>query len=255
MTLQNEMQNPLAEIEFANLCSHYKDTFDIQIGTIKQRDRLFYILLLILSFFSLQIMSGDLINGAISSYVNKQVGILIDDRSNLFGTILWFLVFGVSSRYFQIILQIERQYDYLHALEHMLNSHYEGTIAFTREGKTYNTNYPLFSNWMCFLYTVAFPVLILTCIIIRINIDLNALNTLGFKLLPAFLCYLLVGTSTILYMDKLHRPTIKQWILITLKKIKELFSRKRRTKIKEYDKVNDKLEINFLKQEDGGGEN
>lgn len=207
--LQSNINNPLAEAEFTNLCTHYKDTFEIQLYTLKQRDRLFYILLLILSFFSLQIMSGDFINGAICGYVNKQLGILIDSKSNLFGTILWFLVFGISSRYFQIVLQIERQYDYLHELEHLLNSHYKETVAFTREGKSYITNYPTFSNWMCFLYTVAFPILILSTIVIRINIDLAGLDTLGIRLLPAFMCYLLVGTSTILYLDKLHRLSVK----------------------------------------------
>ena len=88
----------LDEAKFNNLCAHYKDTYEIHLSSIKQRDTLFYALLVILALFSLQVTSTDLVNSALGSYINKQFDISIDKNSNLFGTLLWLLLFGFSSK-------------------------------------------------------------------------------------------------------------------------------------------------------------
>jgi hypothetical protein len=211
---QNNVGRSLGEAEFNNLCSHYKDTYDIHLASIKQRDTLFYALLVILAFFSLQVTSADLVNGALSSYINKEFGIAVDKSSNLFGTLLWLLLFGASSRYYQIVIQIERQYDYIHHLEELLNSKYAGSRAFTREGKAYLEKYPLFSNWVWVLYTAAFPLIILLSIALRIQGELAKFDILGLSLAPGFVCYLLVGTSTILYLGKLHGASLLKLLTI-----------------------------------------
>ncbi|CAC9649860.1 hypothetical protein, partial [uncultured Gammaproteobacteria bacterium] len=41
----------MEEAKFNNLCSHYKDSFDIHLASIKQRDKLFYWLLIIMAVF------------------------------------------------------------------------------------------------------------------------------------------------------------------------------------------------------------
>ncbi|MDR3089987.1 MAG: hypothetical protein LBU39_09235 [Desulfobulbaceae bacterium] len=212
---QNSVGHSLSETEFNNLCSHYKDTYEIHLASVKQRDTLFYALLVILAFFALQMTSTDLVNSALSSYVNKQLDISIGKNSNLFGTLLWFLLFGLSSRYYQTVIQIERQYDYIHHLEEIVSSRFAGTRAFTREGKSYLGEYPLFSNWIWLLYTLAFPLIILLCIIIRIHGELASYGTLGLSLVPSFVSYLLVGTSTILYIGKLHDSSLRKLLTIT----------------------------------------
>lgn len=211
---QNNLGHSLGEAEFNNLCSHYKDTFEVHLASIKQRDTLFYALLVILAFFSLQVTSSDLVNGALSSYINKEFGVTIDKSSNLFGSLLWLLLFGVSSRYYQIVIQIERQYDYIHHVEELLNGKYPGSRAFTREGKSYLEKYPLFSNWVWLLYTAAFPLIILLSIALRIQDELSRFDILGIGLAPGFVCYLLVGTSTILYLGKLHAALLLKLLTI-----------------------------------------
>lgn len=211
---QSSASHSLGETEFDNLCSHYKDTYEIHLGSIKQRDTLFYALLVILALFSLQVTSTDLVNGALSGYVNKQLDISIDKNSNLFGALLWLLLFGFSSRYYQTVIQIERQYDYIHHLEEIIGSRYTGTRAFTREGKSYLGEYPLFSNWVWLLYTLAFPLIILLCITIRIHGELGNYEALGLALVPGFVSYLLVGTSTILYIGKLHGVALRKLLTI-----------------------------------------
>lgn len=207
MKRQNNNKS-LEDAEFNNLCAHYKDTYEIHLASIKQRDRLFYVLLVILAFFSLQITSIDVINGIFSDFVQKNYGIAINKSSQLFSTMLWLLLFGFSSKYYQLVIYIERQYEYIHHLEDILNIQYPGTLIFTREGKSYSNNYPIFSNWVHLLYTVAFPLLILTSIIFRVGNDFVNLEPLGINWNISIASYLLVGTSTILYLGKLHKEKI-----------------------------------------------
>ena len=56
----------LGEPEFSNLCSHYKDTYEIHLASVKQRNMLFYALLVILALFLLQVTSTDLVNSILS---------------------------------------------------------------------------------------------------------------------------------------------------------------------------------------------
>ena len=215
MMPQSDIWASLGEAEFNNLCSHYKDTYEIHLSSIKQRDTLFYALLVILALFSLQVTSTDIVNSALSGYINKQLDITIDKNSNLFGTLLWLLLFGFSSRYYQTVIQIERQYDYIHHLEEIIGGRFTGTRAFTREGKSYLGEYPLFSNWIWLIYTLAFPLIILLCISIRIQGELESYEKLGLALIPGFVSYLLVGTSTILYIGKLHGSILRKLLTIT----------------------------------------
>lgn len=155
----------MEEVKFNNLCSHYKDTFDIHQASIKQRDTLFYGLLIILAVFTLQLSSTEVVVSVVNDYVNKTTGIKLGKSADFISTLLWLLLLGFTTRYYQVVLEIERQYGYLHALEEKLNGYYPESKAFTREGKSYLSKYPLFSNWIWLLYTVFFPSLIIFCVI------------------------------------------------------------------------------------------
>ena len=147
----------MEEAKFNNLCSHYKDSFDLHRSSIKQRDLLFYCLLIILAIFTLQISSAETVVNIVNEYVTKISGVKIGNNLGFISTLIWLLLLGFSTRYFQVVLEIERQYEYLQALEIQLNSYYSGSKAFTREGKAYLSKYPLFSNWVWLLYTLFFP--------------------------------------------------------------------------------------------------
>lgn len=207
-------QGSFAESKLNNLCAHYKDTYDIHLGSVKQRDALFYALLVIAAFFSLQITSMEFVNGIITDYLAKETGIAIAKDSSLLSTLLWFLLLGISTKYFQVTVQIERQYEYLHALEESLNRHYPGTPVFTREGASYLNDYPTFSNWLWLLNTLAFPLLLLLAISIRIKSEISSTSDI-YPLIPNFICYLLIGTSTVLFLGKLHG----HWVLGHLSKV------------------------------------
>jgi hypothetical protein len=56
-----------------------------------------------------------------------------------------------------VAILLERQYTYIHGLEAALASEFPAP-TFTREGKAYLKEYPLFSAWTHYLYTAVFPV-------------------------------------------------------------------------------------------------
>ncbi len=208
--------------KFNNLCSHYKDTFDNHKSTIKQRDRLFYILLLILSVFTLQLTEGNISATVIEQYAEINSGIEISNSIEFISTLLWFLLLGFTIRYFQIVIEIERQYEYLHSLEKLLNDFYAGTKAFTREGKAYLSGYPLFSKWVGWLYTIIFPALILISISIKIFPKKFSwiFSEINFSI--DFLSFIIIFVATILYIHKLHEKALKRYWLW----IKHRFSKK-----------------------------
>lgn len=196
------------ESRLEQACSHYKDTYEIHQGTLRQRDILFYILLAATAAFSLQATSPEAANSALTEYIANAVGVKVSKDSRLLDSMLWFLLLGTSTRYFQLNVQIERQYEYLHELESYLNKYFPRTTVFTREGISYLGNYPLFSNWIWFLYTIAFPVLLLAAITIRIKLQLSStlqLTSIAFDTA----CYFLVGTSATLYLVRMHRSWVK----------------------------------------------
>lgn len=214
----------MEEAKFNNLCSHYKDTFEIHKISIKQRDRLFYSVLIILGIFTLQFSSIDAAVNIVNGSVDKIIGVKLEKNINFISTLLWFLLLGFTIRYFQVVIGIEGQYSYLHILEEELNKFYSGTKVFTREGKSYLSKYPLFSNWVWFLYTLIFPCLIIFCVIFRIKKEIISISTIDINLIIDFLCYLIIGTSSVLYIYKLHEFTIENIINNFINKITNWYS-------------------------------
>jgi len=197
------------EAKFNNLCSHYKDTFDIHQASIKQRDKLFYGLLVILAVFTLQLSSTEVVVSVVNDYVSKNTGIKLGKSADFISTLLWLLLLGFTTRYFQVIIGIERQYGYLHHLEEKLNCFHPESKVFTREGKFYLSKYPLFSNWVWLLYTVFFPSLIIFCVVMRINSEIEVMISIEVNQIIDFTCYLIIGTSSILYIYRLHESSIQ----------------------------------------------
>ncbi|MCP4370938.1 MAG: hypothetical protein GY797_22915 [Deltaproteobacteria bacterium] len=202
----------MEEINFNNLCSHYKDTFDIHLVSIKQRDRLFYGLLIVLALFTLQLSSTEVVANMIGEYVNKTTGVKLGNNIDFISTLLWLLLLGFSIKYFQVVLGIERQYGYLHTLEEQLNGLYPNSKAFTREGKFYLNKYPLFSNWVWFLYTIFFPILILFCALMRVISEMKIMKTIGVNQIIDYSCCTVIVISSILYMYRLHESGINNLI-------------------------------------------
>ncbi|MCK5591890.1 MAG: hypothetical protein KAI72_08045 [Candidatus Pacebacteria bacterium] len=199
------------QVKFDNLCSHYKDTYELHKEDVKHRDKLFYSLLIVLGLFTIQSLSPEIVAEVMQDKAGESVAAIIVNDINLISTLLWFALFGLSSRYFQINIRIERQYDYIHSLESGLNSFYPCSKAFTREGKSYLNKYPLFLNWMSILYTIVFPMLILFVVSIQILDEIKSDNE---NLVLDSMCCLVIYISVILYLLMIHGKTkFFKWLL------------------------------------------
>lgn len=189
---------------FNGLCAHYKDSCDINQATVKQRDTLFYLLLAILSLFVMHSLYTDFFNSVASGIFKKQTDADLKDKVDLISTFLWLFIFGVSSKYYQVVGIIERQYEYIHALEEQLEKFYKNTPVFSREGKFYLNKYPTFSNWMWFLYTIAFPSLILFCISFKAYTEVGLYGIHSMKVAINISVGACSAITTILYMARVH---------------------------------------------------
>lgn len=145
------------------LYDHYKESFSLIRQRETQRDRQF---LLVIALFALLAVGVSYSDALMSVLASATVLGVTTNISNVpvpaLVTLLWIYTLAISLRYCQNSINIERQYEYLHALENRLGEAADDSVAFQREGRAYLTNYPIFSEWAWILYAFVFPAL---CII------------------------------------------------------------------------------------------
>ena len=154
------------------LSEHYSHTFDFLQTHLKKRDSLFMWALLILAVMLFQIYTPSEASNLIAQLIEKKLEIKTQINLLYIQSIIWFFLLAIVVKYFQSLAFIERQYSYLHSLENLLSSEYEGT-AFTREGKSYLNNYSYFLHWTSFLYTMLFPAMLATITTSKIVSEYN----------------------------------------------------------------------------------
>ncbi len=188
------------KVELLN--DHYKDSFLNIKDSLKLRDRLFFGVLAVITIMLYQIYLPQEAGNAIGQFIAKGLNLEKPINTSFIGSVIWFILLGLVVRYFQTVVYIERQYDYIHNLEDQLSSLYNN-MAFTREGKSYLSNYPYFSDWVWILYANFFPILLIIVIIAKI---LNEIRFAGLSALSIFdiLVSVSIVVSTILYLCMIH---------------------------------------------------
>ena len=188
------------------LYDHYKETCSIVGEAIKNRHRLMVFVLVILGFFAFQSIFPSASNTAVKDFLNFKFGLSSGIDLSVIGNFVWFLLLIFSLRYFQIAVFVERQQTYLHKVENELNKKL-GEEIITREGKSYLSNYPGFSNWMWALYTIIFPLLLLLIAIAKIYGELKNVCVMGWSasLLLDTTAFVLLAPSVVLYLLMLHK--------------------------------------------------
>lgn len=185
------------------LADHYKDTFNFQQSILKRRDKLFLVVLCILILMLFQLYTPKEASYFITDFVSNKLKIETPMNLLFVQSIIWFGLLAATLKYFQSVILIERQYNYIHQLEEQISKEYEKK-AFTREGKSYIKDYPIILNWASFLYTIIFPVILL---IISISKIINEFKVLGCKQILVWVngsIFLFLLSSVILYIYVLH---------------------------------------------------
>lgn len=145
------------EFIFTNLYDHYKDTIKYLKSDLSKRDSFtLYSLIFLIIYFFVEFKTTDSISLA-NTWLDKKIGLSININYDLLSTGVLLLLFIYILRYFQMNLNIEKQYNYIHKLENDLN-----TIAnrqlITREGFSYLQDYPLLPALIHRLYNFFLPI-------------------------------------------------------------------------------------------------
>ena len=200
------MESISDDIKFTALCSHYSDTFANIKESIKLRDKLTALILLVLAFLALYTFWPTDAITAFSGMSEQKIGLAISVDVGFLGSIVWFALLIAVVRYTQVVVYIERQYKYIHKIEEELHKHFDNSIAFTREGKSYLKDYPKFSDWIWTLYTIIFPFVLGVIVLVKIITEWAVFfHAITVPLLLNTTVAVLILISIILYMFFIHR--------------------------------------------------
>ena len=114
------------------LNDHYKDTFVYLKETLRLRDRLFVFILVTITLLLFQLYSPSEAGTTIGAFIAKQLDVQNAVSIAFVGSVIWFALLAFVMRYFQTVIFIEIQYNYIHNVENQLSVHYDHK-AFTRE--------------------------------------------------------------------------------------------------------------------------
>jgi len=159
------------------LHDHYKDSFNWIREREKQRDRLFLIIITLIGLLYFELSYPEMAKQIIRHA--KAGGITVDLSAvpiSIFLSVTWTILFALALRYCQVSILIERQYSYLHDVEIRLEEIIDMHGMFQREGKSYLDKYPLFSTWAWIFYTMLFPSIILTAVIMAWLLETEQIN-------------------------------------------------------------------------------
>jgi len=186
------------------LNDHYNNTVTDFKKLNKTRDTNFLFILILLGVMAFQYVSPSQSQSVLVQAVQKKLEIDAAVSINVIGSLVWFALLYVAIRYFQNVINIEKQYNYTHQLEKELAKHYDGK-AFTREGKAYLNNYAIFSDWVHIVYWYIFPVLFTTAITVKMVGEWAVNNQNTLQLWLNTIIYVSLVISTGLYVFSLYR--------------------------------------------------
>jgi len=185
------------------LTNHYSETFLNLKDSLKSRNRLFLYMVIVISIMLFKIYSPIDFADSVSKIISNKFGLSESIDITFIETIIWISLLGITIRYFQTVIYIENQYTYIHQTEDKINS-ILGSDFFTREGKSYLENYPMFSTWIWILYTIVYPILLGMIIISKIVNECKLNTEISILFGVNIAIFLSIMISIILYLILIH---------------------------------------------------
>ncbi len=198
------MANITPDTKLTVLSEHYNNTVADFKKLNKARDTNFLFLLILLGVMAFQYVSPGQSQSVLVQVAQKKLEIDATLSINVISSLVWFALLYLAVRYFQNVINIEKQYNYTHQLESELARHYNGK-AFTREGKAYLDNYAIFSDWVHIVYWYIFPVLFTAAITVKIAGEWTAANQNTLQVWLNTIIFASLVISTALYVFSLYR--------------------------------------------------
>ena len=185
---------------------HYKDTFQQQVRYIENRNRYFFISLVLVGLLFVLITDPTTVNNAANGFAQKNVSekFVFD-----FGYVNHFILFGllcVLILYFQVNLTIEKHYEYLWKLENDLTNELQ-PLSITREGKFYLKVKPTFLKWVSKIYKFFYPISIIFAIVVKLLLVIQGQNFTSLNFwVDLVLCLIIIAiTSLYCYWQNIER--------------------------------------------------
>ena len=198
------MPKPSDDTKLTVLNDHYNNTVTDFKKLNKTRDTNFLFILILLGVMAFQYVSPSQSQSVLTQFAQKKLEVDAAISVNVIASLVWFALLYVAIRYFQNVINIEKQYNYTHQLEKELAKHYDGK-AFTREGKAYLNNYAIFSDWVHIVYWYIFPVLFTAVITVKIVGEWAASSQNALQVWLNTAIYASLVVSTALYVFSLYR--------------------------------------------------
>lgn len=183
------------------LHDHYKDTYSRIRERERQRDRLFLIVVSLLGVLLLQLHHSLLLQQTVTeaTIAGAKFNLSKIPIPVLLSTSWVFLAIFLL-RYYQVVIHIEKQYDYLHPLQSQLSKALGEGGDIRRESTGYFTKKAsFFRHWVWIFYTCLFPVFVLASIGWAMFLEWNTtLIPIVYKCFNSVLA-LIIACSIILY--------------------------------------------------------
>lgn len=192
---------------------------------MNKRDKITLSVFLIFSaYFLIEFKQVDSVTLA-NTVIKNKIGCSLDINYNMVSTINLLLILGITVKYFQMCLNIEKQYEYIHNLEDKINV-ISNEKLITREGYSYLKEYPLLSALIHRIYNFFLPVAIILSMGLKIYIIcrggfgiLTAINIIiSFLTILCASLYLLFVYRKVRFVSLINKIVKKLFVLLHLYK-------------------------------------
>lgn len=188
------------DIKLNILHDHYKESFLYIRDREKQRDRLFLFIIALIGILFLEIQYAEIFPNIFKSISLESFNLNLSTIPIfVFLSITWTYLFVLILKYCQIAIGIEKQYEYLHILEKKISNIFNDNEIYSREGRAYLKNYPIFSEFAWIFYVLIFPIIAILSTALLLYFEWNMENTVYYHLIYDSLLVLGVALSFILY--------------------------------------------------------
>lgn len=180
------------------LYDHYKDTIEETKKQESRRNKLFIIILIHIFVLFLVSYKPESMCNVISDLLMEKWKMGFYFSINIIQIAIMISMLYCVIRYYQINIQINRIYPYIHTIENELSK--QISKNFTREGKNYLKEYPKTQNIVYFCYKYIFPVFYIIALIYRVVIN-NTWNSPVIKSIEVIITILLIILNVVYMID------------------------------------------------------
>ena len=180
------------------LYDHYKDTIEETKKQESRRNKLFIIVLIHIFVLFLVSYKPESMCNVISDLLMEKWKMGFYFSINIIQIAIMISMLYCVIRYYQINIQINRIYPYIHTIENELSK--QISKNFTREGKNYLKKYPKTQNIIYFCYKYIFPVFYIIALIYRVIIN-NTWNSPVIKSIEVIITILLIILNIVYMID------------------------------------------------------